>query len=184
MSYRHRIFLSFHHANDEKYKIMFERLFCKAEKAVYSHSVNDGDIDSGLPAERIRQTIRDNYLRNSSVTVVLIGTDTWRRKHVDWEISSSLRHTDLNRRSGLVGLILPSRLDYYPGFQQNLRTMPARLVDNVQRGYASLHPWTEDVNQMVNVIHNAWTRRFGLVTPDHTRPLMSYNARATDANWI
>jgi hypothetical protein len=184
MSTRHRIFLSFHHANDEAYKLRFEQLFCAAEKAVYSHSVNDGDIDSGLPAERIRQTIRDRYLRNSSVTVVLVGTDTWRRKHVDWEISSSLRHTDLSRRSGLIGLLLPSRWDHSPLYTRNLNTMPARLVDNVQRGYASLHPWTEDVNQMVNIIHNAWNRRFGLITPDHSRPLMSYNVRATDTGWV
>ena len=184
MSNRHRVFLSFHHANDEVYKRRFEQLFCAAEKAVYSHSVNDVEIDSGLPAERIRQTIRDKYLRNSSVTVVLVGTDTWRRKHVDWEISSSLRHTTLNRRSGLVGLILPSRWDHYSGFTPNLRTMPARLVDNVQRGYASLHPWTEDVYQMVNIIHNAWSQRFGAILPDHSRPLMSYNARATDAGWL
>lgn len=180
---RHRVFVSFHHALDEAYKIRFEHLFCHVEKAVYSHSVQDGELDTGLSTETIRQTIRDKHLRNSSVTVVLVGQETWKRKHVDWEISSSLRHTMLNRRSGLVGLLLPTRLDCHTPARPTYNTIPARLVDNVRRGYATLHPWTEDVNQMVAIIHSAWSRRFTTVEPDQSRLMMSYNASQYATSW-
>ena len=49
-----------------------------------SKSVQIGDIDSNLPTERIRQKIRDEYLRDSTVTIVLIGSETWKRKHIDY----------------------------------------------------------------------------------------------------
>lgn len=180
---RHRIFLSFHHRLDEQYKARFEHLFCGIEKAVFSHSVQDGEIDTGLPTDTIRQTIRDKHLRNSSVTVVLVGQETWKRKHVDWEIASSLRHTNLNRRSGLVGLLLPTRWDHYTPSAPTYSTIPARLADNVHRGYASLHPWTEDATQMINIIHNAWWRRFNSVDPDQSRPMMSRNSSDTATSW-
>ena len=51
-----------------------------------SKSVELGDIDPNLKTETIRQKIRDNYLQDSTVTVVLVGAHTWQRKFVDWEI--------------------------------------------------------------------------------------------------
>nr|GEW82229.1 hypothetical protein [Tanacetum cinerariifolium] len=153
-----------------------ELLFCQYEKAVYSKSVQDGEINTSLATETIRQTIRDNHLRNSSVTVVLVGQQTWKRKHVDWEISSSIRNTLYNKRSGLVGLRLPSRPDYGPYLSPDYGTMPARLVDNLECGYASLYDWTEDVSQMTAIIHEAWLRRNGPIAPKQSRELMSYNA--------
>ena len=179
---RHRVFLSFHHALDEWYKQRFEQLFHHYEKAIISHSVQDGDIDVFASTETIRKTIRDNNLRASSVTVVLVGQQTWKRKHVDWEIASSLCHTLQNRRSALIGLLLPSR----PDFNQSAAhagTIPARLVDNVRRGYASLHDWTEDATRMTTIIHNAWLRRFGAVEPEQSRAMLTYNVRDGLTSW-
>lgn len=183
LSPRHRVFVSFHHALDEYYKLRFEQLFCQYEKAVYSKSVQDGEINTSLATETIRQTIRDNHLRNSSVTMVLVGQQTWKRKHVDWEISSSIRDTLYNKRSGLVGLLLPTRPDYGPYLSPDYGTMPARLVDNLECGYASLHNWTEDASQMTAIIHGAWLRRNGPIAPKQSRELMSYNAWDTSMRW-
>jgi hypothetical protein len=76
-----------------------------------SNSVQENDIGDGLITETVRQ-IRDEYLKDSTVTVVLIGQHTWQRKHVDWEIGSSIRDTDNNPRSGLFGLLLPTHPSY------------------------------------------------------------------------
>ena len=62
-----------------------------------SRSVDIGDIPKGLHLDEISRRIRDDYLSDSTVTVVLIGKDTWRRKHVDWEIAASIRDTWANR---------------------------------------------------------------------------------------
>ena len=96
MQPRHKVFVSYHHDNDQAYRNAFENLFANTYDIMVSKSVQIGDIDPNLKVETIRQKVRDEYLRDSTVTVVLIGSATWQRKHVDWEIGSSIRHTQLN----------------------------------------------------------------------------------------
>jgi hypothetical protein len=93
---RHKVFVSYHHANDQNYRDFFERLFTDVHDIMISKSVQIGEIDPDLKTDTVRQKIRDNYLRDSTVTVVLIGEETWKRKHVDWEIGSSIRSTQNN----------------------------------------------------------------------------------------
>ena len=94
MSDRHRVFVSYYHDDDQYYKELFERLFSDIYDIYVSESVKMGDIDdTQLSTERIHQIIRDKYLRDSTVTIVLVGAHTWQRKFVDWEIGSSIRKT-------------------------------------------------------------------------------------------
>ena len=80
---RHKVFVSFHH-EDQYYKDTFVEWM---EGDIVDQSVEDGDIDDdNLSAEAIREKIRDEFIRDATVTVVLIGQCTWQRKHVDWEI--------------------------------------------------------------------------------------------------
>lgn len=83
MSYRHKVFVSYHHTNDQECRELFERWF--SGDIMVSKSVEIDAIDPNLKVDTIRQIIRDKYLRDSTVTVVLIGAETWKRKHVDWE---------------------------------------------------------------------------------------------------
>jgi len=102
----HRVFISYHHANDQKYK---DKLVAFAEQyqVFINASVNTKDIDEGFSDQRIREIIRDDYLRDSTVTVVLVGLETSKRKHVDWEIYSSMIDGQKNKRSGIVAINLP-----------------------------------------------------------------------------
>ena len=108
MNIRHNVFVSYYHAEDQYYRERFEGLFSGIHDIMVSKSVEMGDIDPNLPTERVRQIIRDKYLRDSTVTVVLVGAYTWQRKYVDWEIGSSIRKTKNNTRSGLLGILLPT----------------------------------------------------------------------------
>jgi hypothetical protein len=81
----HRVFISYHHANDQAYAEALVTLN-ESLKIFEDYSVDTGDIDSDLPPQTIRRKIRDEFLRESSVTVLLVGTGTAGRKHVDWEI--------------------------------------------------------------------------------------------------
>lgn len=158
MTLRHNVFVSYHHDNDQYYRDKFERLFADRYDIFVSKSVQIGDIDPSLSTETVRQKIRDEYLRDTSVTVVLIGTETWKRKHVDWEIGSSIRHTQYNARSGLLGILLPS----YPGHATNSYnpyTIPPRLYDNVACDYAKLYSWSDDPTLVQAWIHDAFLRR-------------------------
>lgn len=77
MSSRHNVFVSYHHKNDEDYKLEFERIFSDIYDVLETKAVSDGDIDPYLKTETIRQKIRDEYIRDASVTIVLIGLETY-----------------------------------------------------------------------------------------------------------
>lgn len=179
MSKRHRVFVSYHHALDENYKKIFELRFGNAFGAIVPGSVQVGDIDPNLPPDTIRQKIRDDYLRDTSVTVVLVGAETWQRKHVDWEIGSSIRHTEFNPRSGLLGILLPSYPRPAPN-KYNQHTIPPRLHDNIQCGFATIHNWSEDAATVQDWIHDAYLRR-SRVIPDNSRD--SFGKNRTGSAW-
>ncbi|MBF0325544.1 MAG: TIR domain-containing protein [Alphaproteobacteria bacterium] len=177
MTNRHKVFVSYHHANDQTYRDQFEQLCIRADIAVM-RSVQIGDIDVNLKTETIRQKIRDEYLADSTVTVVLIGTQTWQRKHVDWEIGSSIRHTQNNPRSGLLGIFLPN----YPLTNNHYDpyTIPPRLYDNVQAKFAQVYGWSTNPLDIQNWIHQAFERRF-TINPDNSRE--SFGENRTGAKW-
>lgn len=99
----HKVFISYRHGNDQAYKgeLIKSDIFIDA-------SVDTGDIDERLSDQTIRQKIRDEYLKDSSVTIVLVGTETKNRKHVDWEIYSSMYDGQVNKKSGVLVINLPS----------------------------------------------------------------------------
>lgn len=170
MTTKHKVFVSHHHDNDQYYRNLFEKMF----GSIYvSKSVGLGDIDPYLKTETIRRKIRDEFLRDSTVTVVLIGKETWKRKHVDWEISSSIRHTQYNPRSGLLGILLPSHSDYGRD-KFNPFIIPPRLYDNFKCDYAKIYDWAENVNTLQTWIHDAYLRK-DKVLPDNSRPLFKNN---------
>lgn len=103
----HRIFVSYHHSNDQQYKAALVNLNERLGVFV-DHSVDTGNIDPNLPPQTIRGKIRDEYLRESSITVLFVGTGTAGRKHVDWEVYSSMINGRVNRKSGIVVVQLPS----------------------------------------------------------------------------
>ena len=177
MNDRHRVFVSYYHDEDQADRDHFESLFSGINDIMVSESVEIGDIDdTNLSSDRIFQIIREDYLSNSTVTVVLIGAHTWQRKFVDWEIGASIRHTKSNPRSGLLGILLPT----YPRPQGDLTkynryTIPPRLYDNIQCSFATIHNWNSDPSTVQAWIHEAFKRRNEEPPPDNSRPAFGKN---------
>ena len=148
---RHKVFVSFHH-DDQKYKDLFVRVM---GNDMVDESVGDGDIDDRLPTDRMRQIIRDKFIRDASVTVVLIGPCTWQRKYVDWEIGSSLRKTDKNPRCGLLGILLPNHPDFGTG-KYHPCLIPPRLADNCKGSnpFACIYSWPGAQEIIDLALHN------------------------------
>ena len=164
--HRHKVFVSYHHGKDQSHRDWFERLFADVYNIMDSRSVRIGDIPKGLDTDEVARRIRDGHLRDSTVTVVLIGQDTWRRKHVDWEIAATVRSTDSNPRSGLLGILLPThpsygQASYYP------YTIPPRLHCNAKCGFAKIYNWTESPNAVDGWIDDAFRQR-NEVVPDNS----------------
>ena len=197
--------MSYYHEEDQQYRERFETLFSKYYDIMVSESVEIGDINPNLKTETIYQKIRDDYLRNSTVTVVLVGAHTWQRKFVDWEIGSSIRQTEYNSRSGLLGILLPTfcafvsrqRGLYNSPLSEVLhkalglndmplqaRTdydpykIPPRLHDNIECGFAKIYYWNEFPNIVQSWIHEAFEQRTK-INPNNKR-LMFKNNRTTE----
>ena len=164
----HKVFISYHHAQDQGYKNHLVSM-AHARGIFMDRSVDTGDIDDRLPDQRIREIIRDGYLRDSTVTIVLVGPSTARRKHVDWEIYSSMFDGKINKKSGILVVCLPGTAEtahvahegekerIYPeisgwesvtsrvGFERLYPDMPARITDNLVASEAAISvvPWAK-----------------------------------------
>ena len=170
---KHKVLISYHHENDQSYKDALTKWNELAEVFI-DKSVDTGDISDDLTDEEIRVKIRDEYLRDSTVTIVLVGKDTAGRKHVDWEIYSSMKDGPVNKKSGIVVILLPSvtgsathlyaangfvEKSLYPqitdwsdiGSRENLlwggfEKIPARIIDSLMNGAKiSVTTWNEIV---------------------------------------
>ena len=183
----HKVFVSFHHANDQKYK---EGLVSWAEKnkVFIDGSVDMGEIPEDWDDQKIREYIRDEHLQDTTVTILLVGTETKNRKHIDWELYSSMYDGTVNKKSGIIVILLPSvKSEYYTCAHSSEKTfypettqwmsidsreeyhrrypyLPERIIDNL------LEP-----NAFISVIN--WDK----LTPDILRQMIdnAYNSRAT-----
>jgi hypothetical protein len=152
-STKHKLFISYYHKDDEKYRNDFEECF---GYLFINRCVKEGDIDTDNSDEYIKRLIREEYITDSSVIVVLVGAKTYCRKHVDWEIYAGLIKS--GGYSGLLGLLLPT----YPGYAKNEydpKTVPPRLLANVDSEYASIYQYTRDESQIKKYIQWAFKRR-------------------------
>lgn len=182
----HKVFISFYHKDDQWYKDTLVK-WAKDNHVFIDGSVDTGDIDENLNDEEIRQIIRDEYLRDTSVTVVLVGPNTKHRKHVDWEIYSSMYDGKLNKKSGLLVIMLPEtncyechipfddeKLLMYPNvsnwisvdsrseFERRYPAMPDRIIDNLMTVGVkiSVVPWSKiTVASMRLLLDNAYNER-------------------------
>lgn len=150
---KRKTFVSYYHKDDQDYRNKFENLF---DDLVVSKSVEDGDIDSDNSDEYIKQLIQKDYLKDTTVFVVLIGPKTKCRKHVDWEISGALS-SKIGGNSGLIGILLPSHPDYGADKKLNYENLPKRLAANIKNGYGIVYDWTNDRVTMQKRIETAFT---------------------------
>lgn len=175
---RHRVFISFHN-DDQRFKDEFVAMM---GGNIVDESVSDDDIDdANLNVSEIRRRIRDNFISDATVTVVLIGPCTWQRKHVDWEIGSSLRKTQHNSRCGLLGILLPNHPDFR-NETYNPRLIPPRLAINCGDNdpYAVIYDWPvqQEAAEIRRWIHEAFLRRNG--TPPHNNSQQFSRNRSGD----
>lgn len=127
---KRKIFVSYHHQNDQWYYNEFSRIFSDSYNVIQDNSL-DRVIDSD-DSEYVMRRIREEYLTGSSCTFVLCGPYTPQRKFVDWEIKATL-----DKNHGLIGISLPNN----PVTPWNTVYVPGRLSENIYSGYALWLDW-------------------------------------------
>jgi len=139
---KRKVFVSFHSA-DQAYRDEFDRLF---GDHFISMSVDRGDIDPENETEYIKRMIQQEHIVQSSVVIALYGKETYKRKHVDWEISGGLSGK-VGGHKGLIIILLPEfpvwPFDALGQFNQSLLHpyLHPRTATNVNSGYAAVHSW-------------------------------------------
>ncbi|MDU2491147.1 MAG: TIR domain-containing protein [Clostridium celatum] len=142
---RHKVFVSYHHANDQQ-RANYLRGEYGSNNTLIDRSLQDAyDTESD---DVLYGLIRRNHLKDSTVTIVLIGSETANRKWVDWEIYSSLRPYGDRSRNGLLAIYLPTA-----------GNTPARLQDNINSGYAVTMKWENISWQLESKINEAFNNR-------------------------
>lgn len=199
---RHKVFISYHHANDQWAK---DRLIELNEQydIFIDCSVETGDIPDTWDDQHIRTEIRNNYLRDSTVTILLVGVETRNRKHIDWELYSSMFDGLVNKKSGIVVIMLPStgctyshtshagekeyvfpknahweKMKTRTDFERCFPCMPNRIIDNLLSDTAriSVANWDElNVSQLSVLIDNAAKDR-SVNIYDMSRPMKRRNS--------
>ena len=208
-SRRHKVFVSYYHNDDQFFKDelikmkFFDTSDYKIKSIFEDYSVGNGDIDDTyMTAESIRRTIRDQYMQQATVLILLCGQNTRKRKHIDWEIHTAMYDTDINPKMGILVINLPSirqscranndrekQLISPNATWVNLQTrkeleeaypyMPERLLDNFEKGVCvSVVDWSSVQNnpeKLIELIDNAFQWK-DINTYDHSRPLRRNNS--------
>lgn len=168
-----RCFISYHH-DDEREVQTFLDTYSNAE--VFTHRALGldmaNDIVDSHDTEYVMRRIRELYMQNTSVTIVMVGQNTWKRRYVDWEIAASLRNGFGNPANALLGIKLPS---YAYGIQR----YPDRLNDNLNAEgvaagtpcYAQCIPYPTNSAELKAAIEVVYERR-------QTRSHLINNTRA------
>ncbi|MGW1755935.1 TIR domain-containing protein [Streptomyces mirabilis] len=169
---RRKCFISYHH-DDEVEVQKFIETFDHNHDVFIARGIGagmPGDVIDSNDRDYIMRRVRESYLRDSTVTIAMVGKCTWARRYVDWEIASTLRNDARNRRSGLMGIILPSAA--------NSPTAPLRLDDNLgskdSTKYARWYNYPTTTASLSSMIEDAYMAREARV-PDNSRLLFSYN---------
>ena len=133
---------------------------------------NDGFINSA-DTDYVMQRIRELYLQDSTVTIVLIGACSHSRRYIDWEIKSSLKQGG-QTPNGLIGIVLPSR--------KNMAVLPERLKANWNKShldcYARYWPYPESSDILSIWIEDAHlARTVRADTIKNAQGMMKYNSK-------
>lgn len=167
-SEKHKAFVTFHHA-DQPYRDAFDRIY---GSLFISVSVDPGDIDPDNEDEYIKRIIQQDNIVQCSVVFALYGAETYKRKHVDWEISAALSEK-VGGHKGLVIMLLPTFPQ--PPYNALGQYSPPliypylhpRTAANLHTGYADLYYWPQlysnypgvTTTPMATIIEKAFEKR-------------------------
>lgn len=169
---KRRCFISYHHADEDEVRDFLDTY---SNWEVFTHRAlgleMEPDVINSMDTDYVMRRIRELYMQNTSVTIVMVGRNTWGRRYVDWEIAASLRNAMYAPANGLLGIKLPSFRagDLYPD----------RLNDNLNppdappgtECYARCIPYPTNAAALQGAIEDAYQRR-------ETHAYLIRNARA------
>jgi hypothetical protein len=172
---KRKVFISYCHLNQQEaegFVSTWRNVFtARALGMAFSN-----EIINSTNTAYVMSRIRSDYLGDSSVTIVLVGTCTHSRRYIDWELKASLQRGD-STPNGVVAFLLPSAHNHngrlYPHLPERLDSN-YRYLDNTTYARYWFMPNTEA--SMRECIETAYRSRTALadniVNPNE---MMKYN---------
>ena len=155
------VFVSYAHRLDQNEADEFRRKFGSSSMVFSDKSLENKDL-SYLSDDTIKNNYIRPQLRQSSVTIVLIGSETGGRWWIDWEIYCSLRKSAGNERNGILGILLPNKV----------HNIPQRILDNPNNSEIIKMPTSK--YELENAIERVYNKRYNI--PNLSRPLRQRNS--------
>lgn len=149
---RRKVFISHYGVDRDAVRSFIDKwsgVFIAKEIGVY----DDADFIDSDNDDYVMSRIRKDYLSDSTVTIVLMGTCTHSRRYIDWEIKSSLTQGDYTP-NGLIGIVLPN--------VKEALHMPERFAANFSQTedcYAQYHCSPKSEEQLRGWIEKAFESR-------------------------
>ncbi|MGK7245339.1 TIR domain-containing protein [Buttiauxella agrestis] len=142
----HKTFLSYHHANEQALKDEIIRLY--GGESFIDKSVSDGEISTDVSDDYIMRKIREDYLKDTTVTVVLIGLETAQRPFVNSEIQASLWGAN---PAGLIGVVRDDLWDevFSPATCLDLSCNCGITLRSISMGYYEYLPYLIKANHKI-----------------------------------
>lgn len=147
MSVRHKCFISYHKDDQravDQFCDNFSGTFIKRGITMEEDIIDSNNTDY------VMRRIRELYLQDSTVTIVLIGKCTWARRFVDWEVQASLRNPMNGYPNGVVAIQL----------WESYKRLPNRVTLNVESGYSKFYKYPNSNSALESIVEEAWNARF------------------------
>ncbi len=155
---RHKVFLSYHHDDQDEVEEFIET-FDEKHEVFITRALGidiEQDIIDSDDTEYVMRRIRELYLKDTTITIVLIGNCTRARRYVDWEIQSSLRHGETVTPNGLLGIKL---LSYNKGGYPDRLNRNLKQDDEQEDCYARVINYPKNKDTLANWIEDAFQAR-------------------------
>jgi len=151
ISLRHRCYLSFDRADESRAQAFREEFDAGGEWLFTRGETIPGYILDGTDVASLGRRMREFYLADSTVTIVLVGQKTWQNRSVEAELIGSLQKSETAQANGLLAIRLLHR-------SATLR-LPERLRLNLESGYARFQLYPDNAFELSGWIDQAYTQR-------------------------
>ena len=152
MAVRHKCFVSYHGEDRDQVQNFIDRFDEGRDVFIRRAITMPDDVIQSDNLEYVLRRIRERFLRDSTVTIVMVGQCTWARKFVDWELQASLRRqVNGPPPNGLLAILLD------PAAQRG--RLPDRAKLNVESEYAQFRPYPSNASQLSTWIEEAFEAR-------------------------
>ncbi|MHA7879958.1 MAG: TIR domain-containing protein [Saccharospirillum sp.] len=169
---RRKFFISHYGAGRDEVDA-FIRNFSNAFIPKVLGAKNNDNFMNSSDTDCILQRIREMYLQDGTVTIVLLGACAHSRRYIYWGIKSSLRQDNFTP-NGHMGIVLPSRK--YNTF------LPDRLQSNWNSNHVNCYAryWlypasSQQLSIWIEDAHEARTTQVNLI--NNSQDMMKYNFR-------